>query len=134
MFRVHGTTQHAVRGRVIHAVVGGPWNVELIQTYAAQLAPTVEALRAGGPWAVIVEIHGASLCPMEAVEAIRQGVQSHARLGRVCTAYVIAPEVEGAGVTDAVWRGIYAGVMPFEIFETLDEALPWVQAHLDRAV
>lgn len=133
MFRAHGTTRHEVLGSVIHAVVVGPWNVELIQEYAAQLAPTVEVLRQRGPWAMIVEIQGACLCPLEAVDAIRQGVLRHAAAGRICTAYVIAPDVEGVGVTDPIWHAIYADVMPFEIFETLDAALPWVQAHLDRA-
>lgn len=133
MFRVHGTTRHEVLGNIIHAEVDGPWNIELIQEYVAQLTPSVDALSARGPWAVIVEIRGASLCPPEAVEAIHQGVLLHAAKGRACTAYVIAPEVEGAGVTDVVWRSIYAGVMPFEIFETLDEALTWVRAHLDDA-
>ncbi|NSL53908.1 hypothetical protein [Uliginosibacterium aquaticum] len=114
------------------AEIGGPWNAELIHYYRELMAEQVPAVAAQGPWALILEIRGAALCPPEAVEGIRRGVVEHASSWRrICTAYVIASDVEGYGVTDRVWRGIYAGIMPFEIFEHMADARAWTQRHLD---
>lgn len=127
-FRAHGELSARELGQVLLVDVVGPWNLELIQAYHAAIDPRAERLAERGPWALIVEIRGAALCPFDAIEAIRRGARQQAGQGRrTCTAYVIAPEVEGARLTAPLWRGIYDGVMPFEIFETREPALRWVR-------
>lgn len=126
MFKAHGSMAFETYDQTLVARIGGPWNLELIREYQAAIAPRAQALAARGPWALIIVITEAALCPPEAVEAIREGARFQAREGRrACTCYVIGPEVEGAGLTDRVWRGIYAGLMPFEIFSALEPALAW---------
>lgn len=133
-FRVHGSVDFHRDGQILIADIGGPWNIELIDLYRQRIAEYVPALAEGGVWGLILIIHGAALCPPDAIEGIRQGVREQAeKWKRVCTSYVIAPEVIGHRVMDRVWRGIYEHIMPVGIFDTLEEALHWTLAKLPHS-
>jgi len=116
--------------QILYSEIEGPWNLELIEHYRERATPIACELAAQGPWAAIIEIRGEAMCPPDALEAIRQGVHAFAAQGRICTAYVIAPDVKGAAISAPMWRGLYAGVMPFEIFDTRDAAVTWCRKQL----
>lgn len=130
-FAPHGSMQFSVQGQVLIAQIGGPWNVELVQAYQQAIQPYVQTLAAQGPWALVIDVHGEAICPPEALELIRQGAErQHKESRRACTSYVIRPEVPGAHLMAGMWRRLYAGILPFEAFATLDEALAWSQQQL----
>ncbi|KAF7597876.1 MAG: hypothetical protein CGU28_16015 [Candidatus Dactylopiibacterium carminicum] len=130
-FRAHGSASYQQEGQVLIAEIVGPWNLELIHSYRKAASERIPALAANGPWALIIVLRGAAICPQDAIDSIRAGAIEHVlRWQRICTAYVIGSEVEGYKVMDRVWHSIYAGVMPFAIFESNDEALHWVQQRL----
>lgn len=132
-FRPHGSADIEVHGQILIARIAGPWNIELIRHYQTLMKDHLPTLSAGGPWALIIEIHGAAICPPDALAQIKAGAVAHATQSRrVCTSYVIAPDVEGHHVMDRVWREIYAGLIPFEIFETRAAAMAWSAEQLAR--
>lgn len=124
-FRIHGSIAMHRHDQILYSEIDGPWNLELIEHYRERATKMACELAAHGAWAAIIEIRGEAICPLDALEAIRQGVHAFAAQGRICTAYVIAPDVKGAAISAPIWRGIYAGVMPFEIFETREAAMAW---------
>lgn len=127
-FAAHGAVGFTRQEQVLIVDVQGPWNLELIDLYKEKMRPYVQDLSANGAWGLIIEIHGEASCPMDALEGIRLGViDQAANWHRVCTAYVIAPEVRGYRLMDRLWRGIYRDVMPCEIFERRGDALAWIQ-------
>lgn len=130
-FRIHGSVDIRREGQVLIAEIGGPWNAELIAHYRHCMSKPVEEVSAEGAWALILVIHGAALCPPDALEGIRRGLIEHAtRWHRACTSYVIAPDVAGYHVMDRVWRGLYENIMPLGIFETLADAQAWTARQL----
>lgn len=130
-FRPHGSAELEVQGQILIARILGPWNIELIRHYQQLMAAYVPGLAAQGPWALIIEITGEALCPADALAQIKAGAVAQAKnSSRICTSYVIGPDVVGHHVMDKVWRDIYAGLIPFEIFNTGPEALAWSEAQL----
>lgn len=133
-FSIHGEVAFTRQGQILVVDVQGPWNAELIELYKAQSRPYVEALSANGPWGLILILHREAACPPDAIEGIRLGVIEQAKnWRRVCTSYVIAPDVIGYKVMDRVWRNIYRDVMPCEVFERREDALAWTEARLKEA-
>lgn len=126
-FSVHGAVSFAQQGQILIADIQGPWNMELIELYKEKAAPYVQELSAKGAWGLIIDIRNEASCPQDAVEGIRRGViEQAANWHRVCTAYVIAPDVVGYHIMDRVWRGVYKDIIPFDIFEKREQALAWV--------
>ena len=130
-FRAHGEASLRAEGQVVVAEIVGPWNLELIHDYQRRINELVEVVQQHGPWSLIIVLRIAAMCPPDAVKAIREGaIRQSGQEGRVSTAYVIAPDVEGYRFMDSVWRGIYADVHPFGIFETQEEAMAWSEEQL----
>lgn len=133
-FSIHGEVAFNRQGQILLVDVQGPWNAELIEMYRAQIQPYVESMVANGPWGLILVLHNEAACPPDAIEGIRKGVMEQARnWQRICTSYVIAPDVIGYRVMDRIWRNIYRDVMPCEIFERREDALAWTEARLKEA-
>ena len=83
---------------------------------------------------LIVVVHGAAACTPEASELIRAGAVTQAKSsGRACAAYVIRPGMPGYRIMNTLWRSIYAGVQPVEIFDTLEAATRWSHMTLSAA-
>lgn len=130
-FQVHGEVSLQRQGQILIANIQGPWNIELIGRYRAEMGPFVRDLAAVGPWGLIIVLHGEAACPPDALALIRQGAIEQAKnWQRVCTAYVIAPDVVGYRLMDRVWHGIYQDVIPCEIFEQREAAVAWTERML----
>lgn len=132
-FSVHGAVNFARQGQILIADIQGPWNMELINLYKEKMVPYVQDLSAKGAWGLIIQIHNEASCPPDAVAGIQRGViDQAANWHRVCTAYVIAPDVVGYHIMDRVWRGIYRDIIPCEIFEQQEQAIAWVDQTLQN--
>jgi hypothetical protein len=125
-FLPHGAMHFDVFDQILVARIGGPWNVEFVQAYQLAVQPYVRQLGERGLWALIIDVQGEAMCPPDALELVRQGaVAQHGKSLRACTSFVIQPDVPGAKLMGHLWRKVYAGLMPFEVFETQEEALNW---------
>jgi hypothetical protein len=132
-FPVHGDVEIQVNGQIIIANVVGPWNLELVQLSRSLTAPHINEVVKNGHWGLIVCIYGSAICPPDALELIKRGADRDIIEGqRVCTCYVMAPETEGYNLMPPIWRDIYRGKTPFDIFATLEEALLWSNKQLVR--
>jgi hypothetical protein len=130
-FSQHGEFELSIDGRLLVVDVVGPWNLELIQNYTAQVAPLARQLASTGPWVLISVARRSVLFTPEAIEALRETAQRHsAESRRVATAYVVGPTVEGYQVVNAIFEDIYRDVCPMAIFETRAEAEGWAAEQL----
>ncbi len=132
-YLMHGVIDVEQQGQIIVGHVVGPWNVELIEYYREQMLKLIPKVMANGPWATIVELKGAAICPQEAIDLIKQGITADAVKHRVCTCYVITPDVEGYHLMNRVWRKLYEGIVPFEIFASMEEAIAWTEQQIAAA-
>jgi len=133
-FSKHGAFTLSVDGRLLVVEVEGPWNLELIHSYGMETQPIAEEMARTGPWVLISIAKHSALFTPEAIEALRQTAVTHVRrMGRIATAYVVAPAVEGYRLVDAIFESVYRGVCEVAVFETRAEAEAWAHEQL-RAV
>lgn len=111
--------------------VTGPWNRELIDTWAAHCLAPARELAAGGPYVGIAVVRESMLCPPDAIEALRK-VAQYAAARLQCRGFVVVagPEVEGRDFLAPTFARIYAGVVAHQIFDALEPAMAWSLALL----
>jgi len=132
-FSQHGDFELSIDGRLLVVDVAGPWNLELIRNYAAQATPLARQLAETGPWVLISVARRSVLFTPDAIEALRETAQRHtADSGRIATAYVVDPAVEGYHLVNAIFEEIYRDVCPVAIFETRAEAKRWAAEQLSK--
>ena len=111
--------------------ITGPWNKELVETWAKDAYPAARALSDSGPYVGIAVISASMLCPPDAIEALKRAVAlSSTRLR--CTAHVIVADasVDGRDFLAPVFARIYAGLVEHRMFHDLDAARAWSLDHL----
>lgn len=134
-FRVHGDLALTIDGPVLISRIRGPFNSEFARNYMRTVTPIIHTLAAAGPWVGITEISESALFPLEMSEIMRkQTTIAATQLKMAANSWVIAPSVEGYGIVDKQARKVFAGVLPFEIFETSDEARVWVLRQLGMKI
>jgi hypothetical protein len=133
-FRPHGHASFGIRGRIVAIHVRGPWNAELVLQVHAEMHAALEGIREKKAWAVMVIVQGSALFGPDAVEAIRETARSEtASMGRVATAWVLDPEVEGATLMPHVIRSLYGDSDRIRLFEALAPAEAWLEERLALA-
>ena len=133
-FVAHGSSRLEARGQVLILYSAGPFNAEHIRSLAEPFRAWAAQLQPGGAWATVNVVRHSAMCTPDAIEALRISAErSRAHLGRVASAYVIAPDVEGRRMMDPALRGSCAGIMPMEIFDDLAAALSWAEARIAEA-
>jgi hypothetical protein len=130
-FQVHGDVGIQVVGQVIILNVTGPWNIELVQMSRKLTSPYITQVSERGNWGLIVQLNGSAMCPPDALKLIKEGADKDINLTkRICTSYAMSPETEGYNLMLPIWHDIYYGKIPFDIFDTLEEAQCWVSKQL----
>lgn len=137
-FRPHGRVRLRTEGRLLMADADGPFNLELLQLLRDTTPAVVRELIPLGRWGNFCEYHGSAMATPEALHLLDAMLQaSHHDTRPVCTAYVIAPGVEGAGIMDAIYERAYvAAGLRFRVFSDTAKALAWLReelAHADAA-
>ncbi len=130
-FTIHGTYQLRVRGRLILSEIVGPWNIEMLDDFASQFAPLAAQLGASGPIGSLGIHTGSLLTSPESNARLRKMVthgKAHYQLR--CCATVTAPDVEGFILARSMLEPIYAGVVPFRVFDRLEPAVQWMETVL----
>jgi hypothetical protein len=126
-FPRHGEFRIQVDGRIVRSELVGPWNIETARDYIRQLDMVVEHELTGQRWASLVVCLQSILFPLDMIAPLRASIQARvAKTNQAAVAMVVAPEVEGYRVLHPTIRRIYDGLIPFEIFDTLEDAQAWL--------
>jgi hypothetical protein len=134
LFKNHGDFHIRVEGRIIHSEVTGTWSIEAAQDYMRQLDRVVEQQMAGQPWGSVVMCRGSILFPLDMIAPLRERIAMWvSRFRQAAVATVVGPEVEGYGLLYPTLRSIYAGLIPFDIFDTTEAAIAWMRPLLNDA-
>ncbi|MCH8620731.1 hypothetical protein [Undibacterium sp. TS12] len=130
-FPPHGQFRLYLDGRILVTEVQGPWNVELVRRWAAEVRPYSLQLMPDGPWAGLALIKGSMLSTPEGMEVLAEITANGAQnLGCVANVVVAAADVAGRGVIESQFQRIYEGVCAYGFFYEIDEARRWLNALL----
>jgi hypothetical protein len=133
-FRVHGKFSIRVDGQIIISDVTGPWNKELVEAWGVQVYPTAKSLAAVGPNAGIAIVHESMLCPPEALASLKLLVQySATKLNCVSHCIVANRKTAGRDLLEATYARIYEGIIAYQLFEHVDDAMAWSQQQVANA-
>lgn len=134
-FRNHGEFKIVVDGDIITSELTGPWNIETARDFMVQLMTVAARQMKGQPWASLVVCKESILFPLEMIAPLRAGIATRVvEFNQVAVAMVITPEVEGYGVLDGRIRSIYEGLIPFEVFGRVEDAVAWFRKFLTKPV
>lgn len=129
-----GKARIEVGGAVIRLVIEGPCDTEWVAATGRALGMVLESPLRPPCWGLMLVVTGSAECTTEALLAIREAArQAWESEGRVATAWVFGPGLEGRRVMQDVLAGVYAGIMPLEVFESEADAGAWLQRQLDAA-
>ncbi|MES2298585.1 MAG: hypothetical protein V4582_16185 [Pseudomonadota bacterium] len=122
-FRQHGHFHSYIEGRFLITEVTGPWNKELVESWAAHIYPLAKELATDGPHVGIAIIHKSILCPPDAFDALQRaviyGVKHLSSIGQIIVA---DDSVDGRNILQSTFARLYAGHTPHWYCRTLDEA------------
>lgn len=122
-FQMHGHFHTHVDGRLVVSNVTGPWNKELVESWARQCYPAVKTLSASGPYVGIAVIHESMLCPPDAMRTLRAVVASSAaELGCIGHLVVADSKVEGRSLVKGNFIEVYEGLVDYGFFDTFEAA------------
>ncbi len=133
LFRPHGQFLVRADGRIAVSEFVGPWNVELVKQWGHAITSIAQQLSALGPYVSLTKISSTAAISPESLSLLRKITALAQAHGLVATALVIAPDVEGAVFARSMYAPAFDGVIPFRIFETIDEGREWVLAQLEPA-
>jgi hypothetical protein len=135
-FKPHGSVHMWMEGPFLYYEAIGPFNVELVDSLAVAQMEILRTTDYQGPWASICTIVKSAMASPEALARYDRLMKKPKPPGKepVATAFVAAPEVEGAKLMMPKFAKIYAGIQrPFRSFETMDEARAWARSMMDQA-
>jgi hypothetical protein len=123
IFRPHGEFHTHLDGRIVVTEVTGPWNKELVESWARHIYPYVKQLNADGPHVGLGIIRESMLCPPDAMEALARAVRyGVTKLHSIGEFIVVDKSVEGHGLVEPVYERIYQGLVPFQFYDNIEEA------------
>lgn len=125
-FTPHGEFKAYVDGRIIVSEVTGPWNRELVLTWANEMFVYGKQLSASGPYVGIAVIRESMLCPPDALDALRNAISyGTKKLGCVGNILVAAADVEGRKLLLPSYEKLYDDATPHRIYYDFDKARAW---------
>ncbi|QDL53384.1 hypothetical protein [Rhodoferax aquaticus] len=135
-FAQHGHFEFEQAHGVVMLNAYGPFNVETVR--ALGRTRTVGEVQWGfhKPRVALVVFHGSMLMSPDALQAYQEDLVEH--FAKVtppsAIAWVAGPAVEGRLLMCPHFEKIYRDFqIPWQSFETTEQALPWLQAHLPHA-
>ncbi len=135
-FTPHGVVELWMEGRLMHYEATGPFNTELVDCLAIAQRDYLLTTRPQGAWASVCTVVGNAMSSPEGVAryAAIMAAPKPEHMIPVATAFVMAPDVEGARIMAPLFTKIYADIgRPFQIFETMAAAQIWANAMIDQA-
>ena len=122
-FQTHGHFHTHLDGRLVVSNITGPWNKELVASWARQCYPAVKTLAASGPYVGIAVIHESMLCPPDAMRTLRNVVaRSASELNCIGHLVVADSTVEGRALVKGNFIEVYQGLVDYGFFDNFDAA------------
>ncbi|MES2048759.1 MAG: hypothetical protein V4447_10190 [Pseudomonadota bacterium] len=135
VFQAHGEFSLYRDGNILVTSVRGPWNIELIKSWAKATLPYTLEMQTIGVWAAVAIVTESMLCPPDALEALRKSVAySVHHLGCISHSIVAKPDVAGRGFVEPVFRRVYEGLCASNFFDDYESAKVWSNAQIQNAV
>ncbi len=132
IFKPHGISSVRTQGQLIISEVWGPWNIEKIMQWGQEYERFALELCKNGPTGTVSLFRGSVLTSPDALAILEKMARHSVKHHRLAaTALVVDASVEGSVLVKSLFGYLYAGVMPFQIFPEMDEAVAFVQAHID---
>lgn len=125
-FRAHGQFDIFVDGRIVITEVEGPWNRELVFSWASRMLELCGPLAATGPYVAIAVVRGSILCPPDALDSLRTAVAyGAARLNCIGNVIVADAAVEGRTLMRETYETLFEDSTPHRYCDDLGEAKAW---------
>lgn len=132
-FRPHGSVQMWMDGDILHYEATGPFNIELIASFAVAQLDMLRAINYQGPWVSICSILNSAMASPQTLARYDQLMRKEKPPGRtpLATAFVAGPKVEGARLMMQKYARIYLGIgRPFQSFDNVEDAVAWAKRML----
>lgn len=128
----HGSFEAELRGKVLVFKATGPWNVESLNNTIHEF-PELSAPLYGSPWGLVGDFYGEPIHVPEAAEKLIEIVRFEKEKGRVATGIVVShcdmPLLGKQHLTE-----IYTKAEEnFQFFDSVDDAITWVESEIKRA-
>lgn len=137
LFRPHGHIDVWREPPFVRLDAVGPFNVELLARYAAEMDAVYRAAAADGPYVSLVRVSQSMLMSPDALAALAQSVKKihEAGYGSTGVAYVVAADVEGRDlILPRLEKDIYMPARtPFSAFFDEAPARAWALERLAEA-
>lgn len=133
-FRAHGQFKVSVDGRIVITEVDGPWNRELVFSWASRMLELCAPLAATGPYVAIAVVRGSILCPPDALDSLRAAIAyGAARLNCIGNVIVADAAVEGRTLMRETYETLFDDKPPHRYCDKLADARAWaVQLLADK--
>jgi hypothetical protein len=132
-FQAHGKFSIFRDDTILVTHLIGPWNIELIHSWAKAALPYSLEMQKIGTWGAIAIITESMLCPPDAMAELRKNVAySVRRLGCNSHSIVAQPDVTGRGIIEPVFQRVYEGLCVSDFFDDYDSAKQWT--HLQTKI
>lgn len=134
-FSPHGQITATASGRVVRVIANGPFNLEGIALYSAQMSALYGELPAGVRFVNISEVRGSLTATPEAWDLLGEHLRRVAAspLKLVATACVLAPDLEGRRLFLPKLLTLFANAgRPVEAFADMAAAEEWAQQRLAK--
>lgn len=128
-FSPHGRVEYDTQGQLLRSTACGPFNAELMESLAEMARNTFPHLAARGPWANIAVFQHSAVCAPSVMQALSAAMQEMVanRIHPTATAFVLAPDVEGAALMGPLYAKAYADAgATFAYFQDESQALAWL--------
>jgi len=134
-FSAQGEYEVRIEGRVLVAVAGGCWNIEMHRQSMARCSPLIaELVGSGSPWGVLTIIRDSIVTQPDVLAAGREAMQGMAGVpGLVGLAWAIPSSAYGYGLLIDHYRRMCEGVAPYVLCDEEDEARAWLEVRLAAA-
>jgi len=137
-FAPHGRTSARWDDGLLLVDVTGPFNLEGMALLTRTMLEGYRGQPAGTPVVNVCEMRGTLVYTPDAWAALADAIRATGASGLrvLATVWIVAGDVEGAGLLLPRARALFAGAgRPFEVFERRVEAQAWARERLaaDRA-
>ena len=120
-FKAHGSSSIRTEGSMIVTEVEGPWNIETMLRWGQEFETFAIELCKAGPIGAVSQFHNSILTSPESLQLLRKmAAYSIKHHHLAVTALVIAPDVEGHLLAQSIFKNVYDGLLPFQIFDRMD--------------
>lgn len=130
----HGSVRVEVQGNIIRYLVRGPFNEELNQLFDEIQNTLVSPMVAPKePWGDLTIFQESAMETPGSLEIYAKTIQAQVDQGLapIATAFVLAPDIEGANLMGRLYANVYAKAgLKFRVFQNESEAETWLRGQL----